>query len=72
MSAPEISKALKRIASSWPADPVHPNMQLRNFFLSLADHPNLTAEAVKATQALRNNELMYKVCCVIFMICFVL
>ena len=62
MAASALSKAFKRIASSWPADPVYPNMQLRNFFLSLADHPNLTSDAVKAAQALRNNELMHKVC----------
>lgn len=61
MAISELNKAFKKIASSWPSDPVYPNMQLRNFLMSLADHPNLTSEAIRATQALSRNELQHKV-----------
>jgi len=41
-------------------DPIRPNMQLQNFFLSLARHPKLTPEAVKAVEELSNNALAKK------------
>lgn len=59
--ASQLAKQLKSIAQSWPQDPFRPNMQLQNFFLSLSSHPKLTPNAIRAVQALRNNELSKKV-----------
>lgn len=62
MNAQNLSSQLNRIAQSWPIDPFRPNLQLRNFLQSLSTHPHLTAQAVRAAEALRNNELQEKVC----------
>ena len=61
-STAKLSAHIKTIAQSWPADPFRPNMQLQNFLLSLSTHPRLTPQAVRATQALKANELQKKVC----------
>ena len=55
------SSKLKAIAQTWPSDPFRPNMQLQNFFISLSSHPHLSPQAVRATEALRANELQKKV-----------
>ncbi|KAI5120625.1 hypothetical protein M0805_009385 [Coniferiporia weirii] len=60
MSASKLSTQLKSVAQSWPTDPFRPNMQLRSFLLSLSAHPQLTPAAVRASQALRANELQKK------------
>ena len=52
---------LKAIAQTWPTDPFRPNMQLKTFFDSLAEHPKLTSNAVLATQALKDDVLKEKV-----------
>ena len=56
-----LRQQLQKIAAQWPGDPFRPNVQLKTFLASLADHPNLTPEAVRATRALQNDELMKKV-----------
>ncbi|KAI0744745.1 hypothetical protein C8Q76DRAFT_10888 [Earliella scabrosa] len=55
-----LRQQLQKIAAQWPGDPFRPNVQLKTFLASLADHPNLTPEAVRATRALQNDELMKK------------
>ena len=52
---------LKNIAKAWQYDPLHPNYQLSTFLDSLASHPNLTKEAVKAAQALKDDAAKKKV-----------
>lgn len=59
--AAKLGQQLRRIAGKWPEDPFRPNIQLRTFLESLADHPNLTPQAVEAAHALKNNEIMKKV-----------
>ncbi|KZT05232.1 uncharacterized protein LAESUDRAFT_715033 [Laetiporus sulphureus 93-53] len=56
MSATKLSQELHSIAATWHVDPFRPNLQLKNFLDSLADHPNLTARAVRAASALQKNE----------------
>jgi len=51
---------LQRVAAKWPADPFRPNLQLRNLFESLANHPNLTAQAVTAARALQDDHFLRK------------
>ncbi|OBZ74342.1 hypothetical protein A0H81_05344 [Grifola frondosa] len=58
--ATSLGQQLRRIAAAWPEDPFRPNLQLRTLLESLADHPNLTPEAVRATRALKDNEPMKK------------
>ncbi|EIM88429.1 uncharacterized protein STEHIDRAFT_77424 [Stereum hirsutum FP-91666 SS1] len=64
MSAPgsALSSQLRRIATNWPADPIRPNMQLKTFLESLAEHPNLASRpaAVEAAKALQENRWMKK------------
>ena len=60
-SVSKLSRQLKQVAQSWPTDPFRPNMQISNFFQSLATHPDLTPEAVRAAQALQNGELQKQV-----------
>lgn len=60
-NATKLGQQLRRVAATWPEDPFRPNMQLKTFLESLADHPNLTPQAVEAAQALKNNEIMKKV-----------
>lgn len=52
---------LRSIAATWPVDPFRPNLQLKNFLTSLADHPNLTPEAVRAAHTLQDSQLQKKV-----------
>ena len=52
---------LRNIAAHWPADPFRPNVQLKTLLTSLAEHPNLTSSAVRATQALQRDEFKHKV-----------
>lgn len=47
---------MQKIAGRWTEDPFRPNVQLKTFLTSLADHPNLTPMAVRAARALENNE----------------
>ncbi|OCH88942.1 hypothetical protein OBBRIDRAFT_733457 [Obba rivulosa] len=49
----------RRIAAVWPVDTFR-TVQLKTFFESLAEHPNLTPQAVAAAQALHNNEFQKK------------
>lgn len=51
---------LRSIAATWPVDPFRPNLQLKNFLTSLADHPNLTPEAVRAAHTLQDSQLQKK------------
>ncbi|KDQ54561.1 hypothetical protein JAAARDRAFT_60541 [Jaapia argillacea MUCL 33604] len=55
-----ITEGLKAIAHSWPSDPFRPNLQLNTFLRSLAAHPGLTPRAVRAANALSNNEIQKK------------
>ncbi|KAI0077659.1 hypothetical protein K474DRAFT_1674687 [Panus rudis PR-1116 ss-1] len=60
MSTTKLSQQLHRIAAQWPGDPFRPHMQLKTFLESLADHPQLTPQAVKAARSLVNNEIQKK------------
>ena len=57
MSAPK----LRAVVATWRPDIVRPNLQLSTFLNSLADHPKLTPQAVKAAESLRNNTAFKKV-----------
>ncbi|KAI0668876.1 hypothetical protein C8Q78DRAFT_1070948 [Trametes maxima] len=59
-AATPLRQQMQRIAAKWPGDPFRPNVQLKTFLESLAEHPNLTPTAVRATQALQENELQTK------------
>ncbi|KAI8972567.1 hypothetical protein BD414DRAFT_425702 [Trametes punicea] len=54
-TATTLKQQMQRIAASWPGDPFRPNVQLKTFMESLAEHPNLTPAAVRASQALQND-----------------
>lgn len=75
MSAPgsALSSQLRRIATNWPADPIRPNMQLKTFLESLAEHPNLASRpaAVEAAKALQENRWMKKVSLAVCVGCLV-
>jgi len=58
--ATTVGAPLRRIAATWPIDPFRPNLQLKNFLEALADHPNLTPQAVRAARALQDNEFQKK------------
>ncbi|KAJ7777520.1 hypothetical protein DFH07DRAFT_951164 [Mycena maculata] len=62
MAAPtrKLAEEMARIASSCPIDPLRPHIQLQNFLKSLATHPRLTPAAVRAAQALEQNEAQRK------------
>ncbi|KAJ7128138.1 hypothetical protein C8R43DRAFT_1027379 [Mycena crocata] len=62
MAAPtgKLAKEMARIASACPIDPLRPHIQLQTFLKSLATHPRLTPEAVRAAQALERNEMQKK------------
>ncbi|KAI0742698.1 hypothetical protein C8Q80DRAFT_1109542 [Daedaleopsis nitida] len=62
MSVPAASfrHQLQKIAANWPGDPFRPNVQLKTFLASLAEHPSLTPTAVRATRALRDDEFKTK------------
>jgi hypothetical protein len=60
-STKQLGARLARIADAWPADPFRPNMQLKSFLQSLAEHPNLSPAAVDAARALEGNAAMLKV-----------
>ncbi|TBU45671.1 hypothetical protein BD309DRAFT_1017669 [Dichomitus squalens] len=51
---------LQKIAGRWAEDPFRPNVQLKTFLASLAEHPNLTPAAVRATRALEEGEFKKK------------
>src|SRR5689334_8921142 len=57
----KLSQQLHRVAAQWPVDPFRPNLQLKTFFESLADHPQLTQQAVRAARALEENEFQKRV-----------
>lgn len=52
---------LQKIAAKWPGDPFRPEVQLKTFLTSLADHPRLSPEIVSAARALQNDEFKHKV-----------
>ncbi|KAI0346530.1 hypothetical protein BDW22DRAFT_1405334 [Trametopsis cervina] len=56
----KLSQQLHTIAQRWPTDPFRPHLQLGAFLKSLADHPQLTPQAVKAARALEENEFQRK------------
>ncbi|KIJ24662.1 hypothetical protein M422DRAFT_274496 [Sphaerobolus stellatus SS14] len=60
MSPKSLSARLKTISKSWQFDVLHPQYQLSTFLTSLASHPKLTPEAVKAAEALSDNAAMRK------------
>ncbi|KZW01180.1 hypothetical protein EXIGLDRAFT_603241 [Exidia glandulosa HHB12029] len=49
---------MRALADAWPADPFHPNLQLRVFLKSLATHPDLTHDHVRIMRALKGNTLI--------------
>ncbi|CDO70396.1 hypothetical protein BN946_scf184999.g36 [Trametes cinnabarina] len=51
---------MQRIAANWPADPFRPTVQLKTFMESLAEHPNLTPAAVRASEAIQNDVFKQK------------
>lgn len=57
----KLAPQLHRIAAQWPVDPFRPHLQLKRFLDSLADHPELTPQAVRAARALESNEFQKKV-----------
>ncbi|KAI0920474.1 hypothetical protein AcW1_002202 [Taiwanofungus camphoratus] len=59
-STTKAGQQLHRIAATWPVDPFRPNLQLKNLLDSLADHPHLTPQAVRAARALQDNEFQTK------------
>jgi hypothetical protein len=59
--ASNAAKQLRAIAERWPGDPLRPNIQLKTFTSSLADHPKLTENAVRNMENLQNNVLKKKV-----------
>ncbi|PCH43015.1 hypothetical protein WOLCODRAFT_73673 [Wolfiporia cocos MD-104 SS10] len=59
-AATKTAQQLRTIAAFWPGDPFRPNLQLKNLLDALADHPNLSAQAVKAARALQTNEFQKK------------
>ena len=62
MASPtKLAPQLHKIALQWPVDPFRPHLQLKRFLESLADHPQLTPQAVRAARALAGNELQKKV-----------
>ncbi|KAJ6526568.1 hypothetical protein DFH09DRAFT_168533 [Mycena vulgaris] len=62
MAAPtrKLAEEMARIAAACPIDPLRPHIQLQTFLKSLATHPRLTPEAVRAAQALERNEIQKK------------
>jgi len=52
-----LAQELNRIAGNWVRDPFRPNLQLQTLLQSLATHPRLTPQAVKAAHALNNNDV---------------
>src|ERR1700730_5275539 len=56
-----LARAMRSVADAWPADPFRPNLQLKQLFRHLADHPNLNAGAVHAAIALRQGVMAKKV-----------
>lgn len=61
MTAIKLSQQLQNVASRWPVDPFRPHLQLGTFLKALADHPQLTPQAVRAARALEENEFQRKV-----------
>ncbi|KAH9856370.1 hypothetical protein C2E23DRAFT_882441 [Lenzites betulinus] len=55
-----LKQQMQRVAAKWPGDPFRPNVQLKTFLTSLAEHPNLTPSAIRATRALMNGEFKAK------------
>ncbi|KAI0779119.1 hypothetical protein BC629DRAFT_1289873 [Irpex lacteus] len=56
----KLSQQLQTIAKRWPVDPFRPHLQLGAFLNSLAEHPQLTPQAVRAARALEENEFQRK------------
>lgn len=50
-----LGSQLAKIAKAWKHDPLRPTLQMETFLTSLAAHPKLTPNAVRAAQALSNN-----------------
>ncbi|KAI0703465.1 hypothetical protein BC835DRAFT_1027124 [Cytidiella melzeri] len=59
-STVKLSQQLHHIAKRWPVDPFRPHLQLGAFLNSLAEHPQLTPQAVRAARALEENEFQRK------------
>jgi hypothetical protein len=57
-----LSSQLAKIAKAWKYDPLRHTYQMETFLTSLAAHPKLTPEAVRAAQALRDDVAQKKVC----------
>ncbi|KAI0656296.1 hypothetical protein C8Q70DRAFT_1013671 [Cubamyces menziesii] len=55
-----LRQQMQRIAAKWPEDPFRPNMQLKTFLGSLAEHPNLTPASVRTARALERDEFKSK------------
>lgn len=61
MASGKLAQKMAGIARSWLHDPIRPHLQLSAFLESLASHPNLTPQAVRAAQLLQNSEVYKKV-----------
>lgn len=59
-STTKLTQQLHRTAAHWPGDPFRPHLQLGTFLKALADHPQLTPQAVRAARALHENEFQRK------------
>ena len=57
-----LSSQLAKVAKAWKYDPIRPAFQMETFLTSLAAHPKLTPNAVRAVQALNDNAAQKKVC----------
>ncbi|KAF8529387.1 hypothetical protein JB92DRAFT_2861831, partial [Gautieria morchelliformis] len=55
MTTIPLGSQLVKIAKSWKYDPLRPTLQMETFLTSLAAHPKLTPNAVRAAQALQDN-----------------
>ncbi|KAG6891448.1 hypothetical protein C0992_006707 [Termitomyces sp. T32_za158] len=53
----KLAKQMSEIAATWVKDPFRPNLQLKTLWQSLATHPRLTSQSVRAARALKDNEM---------------
>ena len=61
MSSRKLGQKMALVAHSWLHDPVRPHLQLSTLLEALSKHPKLTPQAVRAAQALQNNQAYKKV-----------
>ncbi len=59
--AAALAQTLTKIGRQWAPDTLRSQLQFGRFLESLAQHPNLTPQAVDAAKALQDNVMMKKV-----------